>query len=127
MHHASGRGKGKINNTYILRRTKIIVAQEVSKKNGEGEDRKAEQKTAYLSLYLRFLPRAPVPLPLAVVGAGAGGSFTTPGGGMPSGLCGCCDCCAGGKLTRFALPVPGVCGGSCAGAVLPVPGNGVGP
>ena len=36
----------------------------------------------------RFLPRLPVPLPLV----GAGGSFTTPGGGIPSGFRNCREC-----------------------------------
>ena len=78
-------------------------------------------------LYLRFLPRAP-PLPLVEVVVGTGGSLTVPGGGNPSGLCGCCT---GGKVTGFVLPVPGAWVGNDTGTVLPVPGavggNGAGP
>jgi len=55
---------------------------------------------------LSFLPLLPVPLPLIdVVAVGTGGSFTTPGGGIPSGFC---DCCVGDRLVGFVIPILGV-------------------
>ena len=72
-------------------------------------------------LYFRFLPRLPVPPPLAevvmVVGA-AGGSFLTLGGGEPTRFCDFCDCCTGGGSTGFDPPVSGFWVGNDAGVIL---------
>ena len=98
----------EINKAYTKsRRTKI--ASSTSGISGERVNgRRLEGKKPKIFLLDCFLPWLPVPLPLVgVMVVRAGGPFTTPGGGIPSGFRDCRDCCVGGRFMGSVLPVPG--------------------